>query len=266
VFQIHSSAYRNPDQLPPGAVLVVGSGQSGCQIAEELLAHGRAVYLCTCGADRLPRRYRGDDSMHWLARMGFLERTVDQLPSPAARFAPNPHVSGKDGGHTINLHRFYRDGMKLLGYLRDGQGTRLDIAPDLKENLAAADKAAQEFKQGVDKFIQEQGLNIPEEKGSEPRDGYEAPVTTELDLDAAGIGTIVWGTGYSFDFSWVQFPIWDDFGYPVQQRGVTDQPGLYFVGLHWLHTIKSGLLIGVGDDAAHVVEHIEARGKNDSNQ
>lgn len=259
VEQFHSSEYRNPDQLPPGAVLVVGSGQSGCQIAEELHERGREVYLSTSRVQRLPRRYRGVDSMRWLARTGFVDQTVEQLDSPKERFDPNPHVSGKDGGHTINLHRFHRDGINLLGHLQDGRGTQLEFAPDLKENLKTADNFAHQFRENIDKFIEKTGLDAPEEDVPEPRDAYEAEVITELDLEEAGIRTIIWATGYDFDFSWVQFPNFDEFGYPVQERGVTSQSGLYFVGLHWLHTIKSGLFLGVGDDAAHVVEHIASR-------
>lgn len=261
VLQIHSSRYRNPGQLPRGAVLVVGSGQSGAQIAEELFEHGREVYLATGRSGRIPRRYRGKDSTHWMTRMGFYDRSVDQLPSPAARFRSSAHVSGKNGGHTLNLHRFSRDGIKLLGHLRDAHGTQLEFAPDLKENLAAADQAAREFKRDVDEFIEREGLQAPKEDEPELRDGYDAPVITELDLNARGISEIIWATGYSFDFSWVKFPIFDEFGYPLQQRGVTPQPGLYFLGLPWLHTFQSGLLSGVGDDAAHVAEHIESRAR-----
>ena len=259
VRQIHSSQYRNPDELPRGAVLVVGSGQSGVQIAEELFAHGRRVYLSTGSAGRLPRRYRGEDAARWLERLGFFDRTVDQLPSPADRFKPSLHVSGKDGGHTLNLHCLSRDGITLLGHLRGGHETQLDIAPDLKENLVAADRAAREFKQSVDEYIQKNGLQAPEDDGPELRDGYDAPIITELDLNSTGVSTIIWATGYSFDFSWVKFPIFDEFGYPLQKRGVTSRPGLYFLGLNWLHTIKSGLLAGVGEDAAHVARHIESR-------
>lgn len=240
-------------------MLVVRSGQSGCQIAEEVHEHGREVYLATGRSGRAPRRYRGADAVRWMARTGFFDRTADQLPSPADRFASSLHVSGKDGGRTLNLHRFFRDGIRLLGHLRGGQGTKVTIEPDLKENLAAADKFAREFKEGVDKFIEKESLQALEEDLPELRDGYEAPVLTELDLDDAGISTIIWATGYRFDFSWVKFPIFDEFGYPGQERGVTAQPGLYFVGLHWLHTIKSGLLAGVGDDAAHVAAAIDAR-------
>jgi putative flavoprotein involved in K+ transport len=218
------------------------------------------VYLATGRAGRLPRRYRGKDGAHWLWRTGVAARTGDQLPSPADRFTASAHVSGKGGGRTLNLHRFSRDGITLLGHLRDGQGTRLEIAPDLKENLTAADKVAREFKQGVDMFIEKKGLQAPENDEPELRDGYEAAIITELDLEEAGISTIIWATGYSFDFSWVKLPIFDEFGYPVQKRGVTARPGLYFLGLPWLHTIQSGLLSGVGDDAAYVAKRIESRG------
>lgn len=259
VQQLHSSEYRNPDQLPSGAVLVVGTGQSGCQIAEELHEAGREVFLSTSQNQRLPRRYRGADSMKWLARTGFIDQTVDQLPSPKARFSPNPHVSGKNGGHTINLHRFSREGIHLLGHLESGRGTQLEFAPDLEENLAAADEFAQEFKQGIDEFIEKKGLNAPEDAAPELRDGYEEPTLTKLDLETTGISTIVWATGFDFDFSWVKFPIFDEFGYPEQQRGVTNRPGLYFLGLHWMHTLKSGLFVGIAEDAAHIAEHIESR-------
>lgn len=256
ITQLHSSEYRNPDQLPSGGVLVVGSGQSGCQIAEELHEAGREVHLSTGKAPRVPRRYRGDDFTRWFVRMGIADRTVDQLESPAERFDPNPHLSGKNGGHTINLHLLYRDGIQLLGRTTGARGTVVEFDPDLQENLAAADRFAREFKKGVDKFIEKQDLEAPEEDEPEPQDGYEAPTFTELDLKDARIRTVVWATGYEFDFSWVDFPVFDEFGYPIQEQGVTDQPGLYFLGLHWLHTIKSGLFLGVNQDALNVAAHI----------
>jgi putative flavoprotein involved in K+ transport len=259
VTQIHSSLYRNPDGLPPGAVLVVGSGQSGCQITEELYQSGRKVYLCTSSARRAPRRYRGKDFTWWFLNMGVADDTVETLDSPEERFEANPHVTGKDGGHTLNLHQFAKDGVTLLGRLKDASGSKVWMEEDLHENLAAADKFAAEFKKGIDKFIEKTGIDAPEEDQPELRAGYEAEVITELDLESAGISSIIWATGYSFDFSWVRFPIFDEYGYPVQERGVTEVPGLYFLGLHWLHTIKSGLFLGVGEDAAHIAEHIASR-------
>jgi putative flavoprotein involved in K+ transport len=192
--------------------------------------------------------------------MGFLDRTVDDLDTPEDRFDPNPHVTGKDGGHTLNLHQFALDGVALLGRLEGASGSKIQIAKDLYENLAAADKAATQMKKGIDKFIEKTGIDAPEEPEQELRTGYDAKVITELDLESAGVGSIVWATGYAYDFgSLVKFPIWDEFGYPRQERGVTTQPGLYFLGLHWLHTIKSGLFFGIAEDAAHVAEHFDAR-------
>jgi putative flavoprotein involved in K+ transport len=217
IVQMHSTSYRNPRTLPEGAVLVVGSGQSGAQIAEEIYQSGRTVYLCVGIAGRAPRRYRGRDCWEWLSLSGFLDRTVDKLPSPRARFAGNPHISGRDGGHTLNLHQFARDGMQLLGHLRNIESGRLVLAPDLHESL----------------------IRVVE-------------IITELDLSAAGVSSVIWALGYGFDFSLVKLPVFDSDSYPIQERGVTAQPGLYFVGLNWLHSQKSGLLQGVGDDAAYI--------------
>lgn len=251
--------YRNPEALPPGAVLVIGSGQSGCQIAEELYQSGRRVYLCVSSAGRVPRRYRGQDIGYWLDAIGFMDRTVDQLPSPQAKFAPNAHLSGADGGHTINLHRFAWDGVVLLGRAQDAQGSTLTLAPDLKENLAKADQFEAELLQQIDELIEKRGLDVPRETVPEMRDGYKSPVLRELDLQSAGIGSVIWATGYTFDYTLVKLPVFDEDGHPLQARGVTGVPGLYFNGLHFMHNIKSGLLYGVGDDAAYVASHIMGR-------
>jgi putative flavoprotein involved in K+ transport len=259
IAHLHSSQYRNPAALAPGAVLVVGSGQSGCQIAEELYKSGRTVHLCVGGAGRLPRRYRGRDAFSWLDRMGYFERTVDKLETPQAKFEGNPHISGKDGGHSLNLHQFARDGVRLLGRLAGATDGKIALAPDLHQNLAEADKLEAEFTKGVDEFIANNGLDAPRDQLPALRDGYEAEVVTALDLRAADIHTVIWAGGYTFDFSWVRLDTLDEDGYPTQARGVTAHPGLYFLGLHWLHTIKSGLFMGVGDDAAHVAAHIAAR-------
>lgn len=256
IVQLHSSGYRNPEALPAGAVLVVGSGQSGCQIAEELHEHGRQVYLCTGKGGRLPRRYRGKDGFWWADKLGILHQTIDDLDSPAERFAANPRVSGKDGGHDINLHQFARDGIVLLGHLEDVQGRQAILAPDLHQNLAMGDKMATQFRKGADKYVEKTGLDLPEESVSEPQDGYEVAEITKLDLAEAGISAIIWATGFDWDFSWIKLPVLDESGYPVTEQGVTAYPGLYFLGLHWLHTRKSGLFLGVGEDAQHISQHI----------
>lgn len=256
VVQLHSSEYRNPAALPQGNVLVVGSGQSGCQIAQELQESGRQVYLCTGKAGRLPRRYRGKDSFWWVNRLGLFDQTVADLESPAERFAPNPQASGRDGGQDLNLHQFAREGIRLLGHLDDFQGQKAILADDLHKNLAVADRQAAQFIQGVDKYVQMAGLDAPVESVVELQDGYEQEVITELDLARAEISAIIWATGFAWDFSWIRLPIFDEWGYPVQDRGVTQYPGLYFLGLPWLHKRKSGLFLGVGEDAEHLAEHM----------
>jgi putative flavoprotein involved in K+ transport len=256
IHQLHSSEYRNPEALPPGAVLVVGSAQSGCQIAEELYQSGRKVYLSVSRSPRIPRRYRGKDITWWMEMVGLVDKTVDQLPSPKARFAASAHGTGKDGGHTINLHQFAKDGVVLLGRIQGMQEDRITMAPDLKENLAKADKAEADLVIQIDEYIQKTGLDAPLETLPKLKDGFEAEEVLELDLKTAGIASVIWTTGYKFDFSFVKLPIFDEDGYPVQKGGVTEYPGLYFIGLPFLPTIKSGLLAGVGDAAAHVAGHI----------
>jgi putative flavoprotein involved in K+ transport len=261
IHQLHSSEYHNPKALPDGAVLVVGSAQSGCQIAEELYQSGRKVYLSVGGAGRLPRRYRGKDITLWFNEIGFADLTVDKLPSPKAKFAGSAHGTGKDGGHTINLHQFARDGVVLLGHIQSVQEDRIVLAPDLKESLAKADKFEADVVKQVDEAIEKLGLDAPIETLPELRDGYEADLILELGLNSVGITSVIWATGYKFDFSMVKLPAFDEDGYPEQKRGVTEYPGLYFIGLPFLHTSQSGILAGVGADAAHVASAIMTNGK-----
>jgi putative flavoprotein involved in K+ transport len=256
VMQLHSNDYRNPDQLPAGAVLVVGSAQSGVQITEELYQAGRKVFLSVSATGRLPRRYRGKDITWWLEKTGFAEMTVDQLPSPKAKFAASAQGTGKDGGHTINLHQFVRDGVTLLGHIQSVEGQKIVLAPDLMDNLTNTDKMEAEFIKEIDKYIEQRALDVPTEKLPDLRDGYEVELISELDLTAVGITSVIWATGFKFDFSLVKLPVLDEDGYPIQERGVTDYAGLYFIGLPFLHNIKSGLLAGVGEDAAYVASAI----------
>jgi len=259
IMQLHSGEYRNQKMLPNGAVLVVGSSQSGCQIADEICQSGRKVYLCVGSSGRVPRRYRGKDIYEWMDLLGFSDRLVDALPSPQIKFAGNPHVSGKNGGQDINLHRFARDGMILLGSLKNVQGYKVELALDLNENLALADKWEIDFLRGIDGYIETNKVNAPAEIVPELKDGFGMEPTEYLDLKTQGIGAVIWATGYSFEFKLVKLPVFDDDGYPVQKRGVTSYPGLYFVGLPWLHKQKSGLLSGVGEDSGFIASTIAAR-------
>lgn len=259
ILQIHSMDYKNPSLVPDGTVLVVGTGQSGAQIAEELYQSGRRVYLSIGSAGRVPRRYRGRDINDWFSRMGMFDTKVGELKSRADKFHPHPQISGKNGGESLNLHQFARDGVVLLGHLRGARDGQLIIAPDMKETLAKVDQFEINALKAVDEYIARMGLNAPVETIPQLRDGYEQEVITELDLKASGISTIIWATGYTFDFSFVKLPVVDSDGYPIQNRGVTEYDGLYFLGMPWLHSRRSGILFGVGDDAAYIAQHIAAR-------
>ena len=254
--QIHSGQYRNPGALPPGAVLVAGGGQSGCQITEELYQSGRKVYLSTGKAARAPRRYRGKDVFEWITLTALFERTPGQALSMRERFGSNPLATGKDGGHSLNLHQFARDGVQLLGRITDARNGKIFIAPDLMENLAHTDQGEKNLTARFDRYIETTGLNVAAETIPVLTDGYDVPVLTELDLDAAGISTIIWAMGYSFDFSMVKLPVLDEVGFPLSQQGETRFAGLYFAGLPWLPAKTSGLLLGVGEQAEYVANHI----------
>ena len=259
VRQIHSDAYRNPREFLPGSVLVVGSAQSGAQIAEELYLAGKKVYLAVGKAGRVPRRYRGKDANWWSEKLGLYDRTVDQLLSPRAKFAGKPHISGTMGGHTLNLHQFARDGVTLLGHLQDAGDGKLKLAPDLWDNLAGADAHEAAFVRSVDDYIAKTGTVAPEEMLPALRDGFQAPLVTMLDLGRSGITNVVWATSYAFDFSLVKSPVLDADGFPIQAAGVSAYRGLYFVGLPWLPTAKTGLLFGVGENASFIAKTIAQR-------
>ena len=263
VKQIHSMEYKNPSTLPAGAVLVVGTGQSGAQIAEELYQSGRKVYLSIGSAGRVPRRYRGRDINDWFTRMGMFDTEVGELKSPRDKFAPHPQISGKNGGESLNLHQFARDGVVLLGHIRDARNGRLIIAPDMKEMLAKVDQFELDVLKMVDAFIARTSLAFIPEVVPQLRDGYGQEQIDSLDLAVAGITVVIWATGYNFDFSLVKLPVTDGDGYPIQKRGVTEFDGLYVLGMPWLHSRKSGILFGVGDDAAYLAAHIALRSANE---
>jgi putative flavoprotein involved in K+ transport len=258
ITQLHSSEYRNPDALPDGGVLVIGTGQSGCQIAEELNQAGRKVYLSVGSTGRAPRRYRGKDIFWWLDAIGLSNRTVDQLKSPRDQFKSNPHLSGTSRGHSVNLHQFARQGVVLLGHISGVKNTSVYFTPDLRENLANADRFEADLVKTIDDYVEKNELDVPQEQLPQLMDGYDAELIHELELAPAGIQSVIWATGFMFDFSLVRLPVSDSDGYPLQTRGITKYPGLYFVGLPWIHNAKSGLLLGVGEDAAFIGANIEA--------
>ena len=250
--------------LPPGGVMVVGAGQTGCQIAEELHGAGRETWLCVGRAGRLPRRWRGRDCIAWQRDMGYLDRTPDVLEGPEARFRADPHLTGRNGGYTLSLHDFHRRGIRLLGRLTGCDGERAQFDDRLHAEMRFADEFADGIVAGFDRHIRERGIDAPppgaeELAGGPPGDGAMPDIVRELDLARAGVASVVWAAGYRYDFSWVEAPVLDDAGYPVAPGGVSACPGLYFVGLNWMTSRKSGILWGVGEDARSVARHLAGR-------
>ncbi|MFD4605167.1 MSMEG_0569 family flavin-dependent oxidoreductase [Streptomyces sp. NPDC058464] len=258
VAQFHSSGYRNPDQLPDGAVLVVGTGQSGCQIAEDLHLAGRQVHLAVGSAPRVARFYRGRDCVAWLDDMGHYTKSIDGFDdADAVRLRVNHYVTGRDGGRDIDLRAFARDGMRLYGRLTDVDGAALEFADDLKVNLDHADVVAEGIKDAIDAHIEANGIDAPEEARYVPVwEPAEQPRT--LDLAEAGITSVVWSTGFARDHRWIEIPAFDGRGYPMHWRGISSVPGLYFLGLPWQHSWGSGRFEAVGRDAEFLADHIDA--------
>ena len=258
VEQIHSSEYRNPEQLPAGAVLVVGTGQSGCQIAEDLHLAGRRVHLAVGSAPRVARVYRGRDCVAWLDEMGHYAKSIDEFDDAAAvRMRVNHYVTGRDGGRDIDLRAFARDGMRLYGRLTSVNGPRLEFADDLKVNLDHADAVAESIKDSIDAYIDARGIEAPVEPRYVPVwEPDEQP--GELDFAEAGIASVVWSTGFRRDHRWIEVPVFDGRGYPMHWRGVSGCPGLYFLGLPWQHSWGSGRFEAVGRDAEFLADHVDA--------
>jgi putative flavoprotein involved in K+ transport len=259
IVQVHSSSYRNPDQLPPGAVLVVGSGQSGCQIAEDLHLAGRKVHLCVGDAPRVARRYRGKDVVEWLHLMGYYDLPVHEHPlREGVRDKTNHYVTGRDGGRDIDLRQRALEGMELYGRLLDVQGERLILDDDLALCLDQADQVSESIKTSIDGFIGKNGIAAPLEPRYRPV-WIPAQERPALDYRAAAITSIVWCIGFRTDNSWIDLPIFNGCGQPSHVRGVAPVPGVYFLGLPWLYTWGSGRFSGVARDAEHVAEHVKVR-------
>jgi len=257
-FQVTANRYTNPSQLPPGNVLVVGSGSSGCQIAEDLLQSERRVYLSIRRHRRVPRRYRGKDFGWWQEKTGAADRTVDNLLADVR----TPLLTGMNGGHDVDLRRLALQGVTPLGSLNGISGARLHFASDLEENLARGDETFDQFTRSVDEYILEHEIEAPAAPERNPRDRMRSPTASairDLDIRSACITSVIWAVGYRYDFGWVKCALLDVSGRPVHRRGVTAVPGVYFLGLPRLHKVKSAFLCGVGEDAAYLAEHVVNR-------
>ncbi len=258
VVQVHSARYSNPEELSDGPVLVVGTGQSGAQIAEDLLLAGREVHLAVGAAPRFARRYRGRDVIAWMHDTGHYDKPVtDKPPDERTKDKTNHYVTGRDGGRDIDLRAFAQQGMTLHGRFTDIADGHLVFADDLAANLDGADRVYNGINEVIDEYIDAHGIKTDEgpsryEPGWQP-DGYQG---SRLPVD--DIAAVVWATGFTRDYRWLHAPVFDGAGHPQHERGVTSVPGLYFIGLPWLHTWGSGRFAGIERDAEYLAGQLAA--------
>ena len=259
IFQVHSNAYRNPAQLPPGTVLVVGSGASGCQIADDLQQSGREVYLSVGRHSRRPRRYRGKDFAYWGPVLGTTEQIVDTVPVHV-RKGSEILLTGANGGYDVDLRAMAARGIVLLGHLQGVNDAELILAEDLEQNLVRGDGLLENFKKAADDYVTKNGLDFPVEQESGVKPNIPMSISC-LNLKDVGVSAIVWASGFRCNFDWVKLPISDEAGEPVHRRGVTQLSGIYFLGLRWLYKRKSAFLLRASgaEDAAYLAAQIIAR-------
>lgn len=264
IVQLTTGSYRSAKSLPEGAVVVVGGGQSGGQIVEDLLGAGRTVYFSISKAPRVPRNYRGRDFMDWWVDMGIWDIDIDDVDDPDVLAATNPLVSGVGTiGHSISYQQLARNGVCLLGRLQDVADGKLITDDKVLEYIRHADEFSQAFKIKVDALIEKSSLEAPEpdlDAGDATlATGESVAFATELDLEQAGVNTVIWSTGFTADFLWVDLPISDDHGRPVHHKGISQVPGVYFAGFPWLSKRKSGIIYGIDEDAERIADNIVAR-------
>ncbi|MFT5174800.1 MAG: putative flavoprotein involved in K+ transport [Gammaproteobacteria bacterium] len=258
IMQIHSNAYRNAEQLPEGAVLVVGSGASGVQIADELLRAGKSVYLSVGPHHRPPRSYRGRDYVWWLGVLGKWDAVAVEPGMEHVSIS----VSGAHGGHTIDFRRLAAQGITLVGMTRSFDKGVMNFAPDLADNIARGDANYLSVLNEADAYVARNGLELVQEPDAHTFEAAPRCVTEpieELNLAQAGITSIVWATGFAVDFSWLKVDTFDNGGRPQHQRGVSTEPGVYFLGLPWLSRRGSSFIWGVWHDAKYLADHISTQ-------
>ncbi len=259
ITQIHSVNYRNPDQLPEGEVLVVGTGQSGVQLMEDLHLAGRKVHLAVGSAPRSPRMYRGRETTEWLYDLGFYQLTIDRHPlGDEAKHKTNHYLTGRSGGHEIDLRKFALEGVKLYGSMANISGSKLEFLPDLTKNLDDADEVYVSIRNDIDRYIAANNIDAPVEPPF--RKVWEPEFDpTAIDANQANITSIIWAIGFRPNYRWIELPVFDGRGFPQFDRGITNVDGLYFIGLPWLHTWGSGRFLGIADDAQYLAGIIEGK-------
>ena len=259
IFQIHSSKYKNSTGLPEGKVVVVGSGQSGAQIAEDLLDSGRKVILAVSKCGRRPRKYRGKDSSWWNYEMGLFDKTVHDV-KVQERWKCSAHTSGAKGGNDINLIDLAENGLELYGSVKNCHGNKLFLKDNVYENVKFSDTYAINWRKNVDKFIAKNNIKAPQES-IKIDERIESNILQNYDhiLLNKEINSIIWATGFRYNFDWIDLDITDKNSHPIQYRGVTKYKGLYFMGLQWMYSSKSAQFIGVAEDAEYIVNDIVSK-------
>lgn len=264
--QLHASEYRNASSLPDGAVLVVGSAQSGCQITEDLLDAGKKVYLSTCAVARIPRRYRGTDIMDWLIKVGFFDMKTADVTDPRMFYMPAPQVSGTGKyGHTVSLQHLARMGTVILGRMESADRENAFFMSNAREHVKFADEFSKKVKDMIDEFILKNHLVFPapSEDLADIPDPEAAWVSNaeSINFKENNIRSIIWTTGFGKDFSYVDLPVFDKQGNPSHNEGVSTVEGLYFLGLPWLRMRKSGVIYGIKEDAEHISHKVHQYSK-----
>jgi putative flavoprotein involved in K+ transport len=258
VMQMHSSAYRNPEQFPEGAILVVGAGSSGVQIADELLRAGKRVYLSVGPHDRPPRSYRGRDFVWWLGVLGKWDAAALEPGTEHITIS----VSGADGGHTVDFRRLAEQGMTLVGLTKSYADGVVSFNSDLADNLGQGDANYLSVLDEADAYIERNGLDLPEEHEARNIEADPQCVTDpvlELNLAQAGVSSILWATGFAVDYSWLKVDAFDEAGKPKHQRGISSEPGIYFLGLPWQSRRGSSFIWGVWHDAKYLADIISTQ-------
>jgi putative flavoprotein involved in K+ transport len=253
VHQLLAEEFSNGAALQPGAVLVIGSGQTGCQLAEELHEAGRTVLLACGRCLWAPRRLGSHDLVWWLVKSGFLDRTADMLPSPAARLLGNPQATGHGGGHDLHYRTLHAKGIELLGRFAGAQGSKIRFADDLAASVDFGDARQADLWRYIHAYCAASGEPVPAFEAPEP---LRLETRTEVDALKEGIGTVIWTAGYRPAYDWVHLPVFDEMGFPVQIDGRSKEPGLYFIGVPWMRKNMSPILYGVGQDAEVVARQI----------
>ncbi len=250
--QVLAEDYRNPSTLPPGAVLVVGSGQTGCQLADELADAGREVYLACGRCAWTPRRVEGKDFVWWSRVSGFLDRKV---PTAGARLYGNVQSTGHRGGYDLHYRTLHARGVKLLGRYAGAEDSTVFFANDLWASVDFGDARLRDWWKYIEAYCRAEGRPVPDFEWPDP---FRVETPTALDLAREGITSVLWTSGYRPEFSWIKMPAFDEMGFPIQEDGRSTIPGLYFMGVPWMRKFKSSILYGVGEDAQLVAEHIIA--------